>query len=64
MPKLKVKKSIRKRFKLTGTGKIFYRRAGKSHLLQGKSRKRKRAFNRWDELSNKPMATKMRAHLL
>lgn len=42
MPKLKTKKGMRKRFKLTKRGKVKSRRAGKSHLLTSKSRKRKR----------------------
>jgi large subunit ribosomal protein L35 len=42
MPKLKVKGSVKKRFKLTGTGKIKRRRANHSHILTKKSAKRKR----------------------
>ena len=41
MPKLKVKASAKKRFKLTGTGKIKRRHAYKSHILTKKSKKRK-----------------------
>lgn len=42
MPKMKTKSSAKKRFKLTGTGKIKRAKAGKSHLLTHKGRKRKR----------------------
>lgn len=42
MPKLKTNKSARKRFKITKSGKVKSRRSGKSHLLTGKSTKRKR----------------------
>jgi len=42
MPKLKTKKGIKKRFKVTKNGKVKYRRAGKGHILTKKSRKRKR----------------------
>ncbi len=43
MPKQKTKKSVAKRFKLTGSGKKLKRTtAGRGHLLTGKSRKRKR----------------------
>lgn len=42
MPKLKVKSSAKKRFKLTGTGKIVRKQAYKSHILTKKSTKRKR----------------------
>jgi len=46
MPKLKSNKSVRARFKVTGTGKLMRRKAGKSHLLSGKSRKVKRGQRR------------------
>ncbi|MFH1038738.1 MAG: 50S ribosomal protein L35 [PVC group bacterium] len=42
MPKLKSKKGIRKRIKVTKGGKVQIKRAGKSHLLTTKNRKRKR----------------------
>lgn len=38
----KTKKSAVKRFKITGTGKVLRAHAGRRHLLQGKSAKRKR----------------------
>ncbi len=38
----KTKKAAAKRFKITGTGKILRSHAGKRHLLQSKSAKRKR----------------------
>lgn len=41
MPKLKTKSSAKKRFKLTGTGKIKRKHAYKSHILTKKSKKRK-----------------------
>ncbi len=41
MPKLKVKASAKKRFKLTGSGKIKRKHAYKSHILTKKSKKRK-----------------------
>ena len=46
MPKQKTHSAARKRFKLTGTGKLLRRRAMKSHLLTKKSSKRKRSFRR------------------
>ncbi len=42
MPKLKVKSSAKKRFKLTGTGKIVRKHAYKSHILTKKTKKQKR----------------------
>ena len=31
MPKLKTKSGVKKRFKLTGTGKVRHKQAGKNH---------------------------------
>ena len=42
MPKLKTKSGAKKRFALTGTGKIKRKNAFKSHILTKKSRNRKR----------------------
>jgi len=42
MPKVKTNSSAKKRFKLTGTGKIKRKHAFKSHILTKKSTKRKR----------------------
>ncbi len=42
MLKVKVKSSAKKRFKLTGTGKIVRKHAYKSHILTKKSTKQKR----------------------
>ena len=42
MPKMKTRRSVAKRFKLTGTGKIKRNKAYKSHILTKKSQKRKR----------------------
>ena len=42
MPKMKTKSGAKKRFKLTGSGKIKRKHAYKSHILTKKSKKRKR----------------------
>ena len=42
MPKMKTKSSAKKRFKLTGTGKIKRMHAFKSHILTKKTTKQKR----------------------
>ena len=42
MPKQKVKSAAKKRFKLTGTGKIKRKNAYKSHILTKKETKQKR----------------------
>lgn len=42
MPKMKTNPGAKKRFTLTGTGKIKRKHAYKSHILTKKSKKRKR----------------------
>jgi len=42
MPKMKTVSSAKKRFKVTGTGKIKRKQAFKSHILTKKKKKRKR----------------------
>ena len=46
MPKMKTKSSAKKRFKLTGTGKIKRKHAFKNHILTKKSKKRKLKLTR------------------
>jgi len=41
---IKTRKAVSKRFKITGSGKIKTSRAGKRHLLQSKSSKRRRSL--------------------
>ncbi len=45
MPKMKTRKAAAKRYEVTGTGKIRRRKAGKNHLLQHKSAKRRRGLS-------------------
>jgi large subunit ribosomal protein L35 len=52
MPKLKVKSGAKKRFKVTGTGKIKHKRAFKNHILTKKETKQKR------RLGNKALVNK------
>ena len=42
MPKMKSHSGAKKRFKMTGTGKVKRGHQGKSHILSKKSTKRKR----------------------
>lgn len=42
MPKMKTKSAAKKRFTLTGSGKVKRKHAYKSHILTKKSTKRKR----------------------
>ena len=46
MPKVKTASGAKKRFRLTGTGKLTRRHAMKSHNLEHKSSKRKRALGK------------------
>ena len=46
MPKTKRQSAAKKRFKVTGTGKLMRRRAPKAHLLEKKSAKKKRSFSK------------------
>jgi large subunit ribosomal protein L35 len=52
MPKLKTKSGAKKRFKVTGTGKIKHKRAYKNHILTKKETKQKR------RLGNKTLVKK------
>lgn len=57
MPKLKSNKSIRKRFKVTATGKVLMkRRMGRGHLLSCKPQKRKRQLRRQPVLCKRDAA--------
>ncbi len=62
MPKMKTKKAVAKRFKLTANGKVKYSKAGSGHLLACKSRKRKRNLRRGSLLS-KPETVRVKAML-
>lgn len=46
MPKMKTKKSLKRRIKVTGTGKLMHFREGRRHLLSGKRSKRRRKLRR------------------
>ncbi len=46
MPKQKTHRGAKKRFKLTGTGKVRRRHSMKSHILTKKSTKRKRKLRK------------------
>jgi len=51
MPKMKTKKSVAKRIKVTARGKLLRHRPGAGHLKSRKSPKRLRRFRREVELS-------------
>ncbi len=47
MPKLKTRRSVAKRFKVSASGKIRRRRAFRNHILTKKSAKRKRQLRKY-----------------
>ncbi|WP_319480650.1 50S ribosomal protein L35 [uncultured Draconibacterium sp.] len=47
MPKMKTNSGAKKRFRITGSGKIKRKHAYKSHILTKKSTKRKRNLTYW-----------------
>jgi large subunit ribosomal protein L35 len=51
MPKMKTNAGAKKRYSLTGTGKIKRKHAFKSHILNKKSTKRKRNLGYSDTIS-------------
>ncbi|MBK0382499.1 50S ribosomal protein L35 [Pedobacter sp. SD-b] len=52
MPKMKTNSSAKKRFSLTGTGKIKKKGAFKSHILTKKSTKQKRNLTKTSYVSD------------
>lgn len=51
MPKMKTKKSAAKRFSVTGSGKVKYKKQGLRHILTKKNAKRKRNLRKTAILS-------------
>ena len=45
MPKMKTHSGAKKRFKVTGSGKLMHRKAGKMHLNEHKPTKRTRRLS-------------------
>lgn len=45
MPKVKTKSGAKKRFKVTGTGKVKFKHAFKNHILTKKETKQKRRLS-------------------
>jgi len=52
MPKMKTKKSAAKRFSITGSGKVKYKKQNLRHILTNKSSKRKRKLRHAGFLSD------------
>jgi large subunit ribosomal protein L35 len=51
MPKMKTNSGAKKRFKVTGTGKVVHKQAGKRHNLDRKSQSRIRKLRKSAVLS-------------
>jgi large subunit ribosomal protein L35 len=49
---IRTKKSVAKRFKITARGKVIRSRAGRRHLLQSKSPKRRRNLGKGIEVDS------------
>jgi large subunit ribosomal protein L35 len=52
MPKTKTHSATKKRFRVTGSGKVMRRHGMKSHLLERKTSKRKRGFRKMYAVSD------------
>ena len=52
MPKMKSHSGTKKRFRVTGSGKLMRAKAYKSHILTKKTTKRKRGFRQETEISS------------
>jgi large subunit ribosomal protein L35 len=61
MAKTKTHKGLAKRVKITATGKVMRRRAGKGHLLSDKTGKRRRQLRRGALVEGKTARTIKRA---
>jgi large subunit ribosomal protein L35 len=56
MPKVKTRKAAKKRFRITGTGKLQFQRAGMRHNLENMSGKEQRHLSKETELSPEMVA--------
>ena len=57
MPKMKTKRAAKKRFKVTGTGKVRFQRAGLRHNLERKSGKLQRHLSKEAEVAEELVPT-------
>jgi large subunit ribosomal protein L35 len=63
MPKLKTHKGIKKRFKVSATGKVSHKRCGSSHLMSHKSGSQVRKLRKKSTLKISAEAHRMRRAL-
>jgi len=61
VPKIKTRKGLAKRIRVTGNGKLMRGSAWKSHLLEHKSQKRKRNYENEQAVSKSDRKTVRRA---
>jgi len=59
MPKMKTRKAVSKRIKVTATGKLLRHRPGKSHLMSCKNAKRRRKLRQGTQITCKPFVDKI-----
>jgi large subunit ribosomal protein L35 len=64
MPKLKTHKGMKKRFKISATGKVSHKRCGSSHLMSHKSGKRVRRLRKSTALKVTAEAHRIRNAML
>lgn len=62
--KLKTHKGVKKRFKVTATGKVMHKPCGSSHLNSHKSGKKIRRLRRKRVLNNEAVSARLRLALL
>jgi large subunit ribosomal protein L35 len=60
MPKLKTHKGIKKRFKISATGKVSHKRCGSSHLMSHKNGKQVRRLRKKSTLKVSAEARRIR----
>ena len=53
---MKTVSSAKKRFRVTGTGKLKRKKAYHSHILTKKSKKRKRNLTKWDDVHSSDLS--------
>ena len=63
MPKMKTKKIVRKRFKITGTGKVVHRLQGARHLRSNKSKAHQRRQDAPQTMTNTKYITSVKRFL-
>ena len=63
MPKMKTHKGLKKRIKITATGKVKHKRPNASHLMSGKSGSRVGHLRKKGVLGNPKVAKNMRVNM-